>query len=69
MGPAPGSSSQAESHPGARMGFDCVRVSWANGPAESLTTPGMGPAGSQSVRSPAAGVVTPFVTHPVNGNA
>ena len=51
------------------MGFGCVRVSWANGPAESLTTPGLGPAGSQSVRSPAAGVVTPFVTHPVNGNA
>jgi hypothetical protein len=51
------------------MGLGCVRVSWANGPAESLTTAGMGPAGSQSVRSPTAGVVTPSVTHPVNRNA
>jgi hypothetical protein len=36
--------------------IDRFRVSRANGPAESLTTPGLGPAASQSVRSPAAGL-------------
>ena len=46
------------------MGFGCVRCQLGERTSGIAATPSVDPAESPSVRSPAARVVTPIVTHP-----